>query len=55
VDALLEASEVLVVGNPAEVYRGLGPRLRPGQVLVDLVSAVDPRSVTHGEYLGIAW
>jgi hypothetical protein len=29
--------------------------LKPGQVLVDLAHAVDARTVSHGEYHGLAW
>jgi hypothetical protein len=29
--------------------------LKPGQVLVDLVHAVDRGSVKHAEYHGLAW
>jgi GDP-mannose 6-dehydrogenase len=54
-EAVLEHGEVLVVGNAAEAYRVLGPRLRAGQTLVDLVRAVDPATVRRGEYLGLAW
>jgi GDP-mannose 6-dehydrogenase len=52
---VLEASEVIVVANPSQPYREIGPLIRPGQVLVDLVRAVDRSTVVHGEYHGIAW
>ncbi len=52
---VVEASEVLVVANGAKEFRGVGALLGPGQALVDLVHAVDPGSVTHGEYHGLAW
>jgi GDP-mannose 6-dehydrogenase len=52
---VVAGSEVVVVANGAPEYRGVGALLRPGQVLVDLVHAVDPDSVTHGEYHGLAW
>jgi GDP-mannose 6-dehydrogenase len=48
-------SEVVVVANRAAVYAGVGAMLRPGQVLVDLAHAVDPATVRHGEYHGLAW
>ncbi len=54
-DAVLAESEVLIIGNRAAAYRALGSRLREGQVLVDLVAAVDRRTVTRGEYHGLAW
>ena len=52
---VVAGSEVVVVANGAPEYRGVGALLRPGQVLVDLVHAVDPGSVAHGEYHGLAW
>lgn len=52
---VLAESEVVVVANRSREYREIGPRLRPGQVLVDLVAAVDRSTVTAGEYHGLAW
>ncbi|MEO5989879.1 MAG: nucleotide sugar dehydrogenase [Candidatus Eisenbacteria bacterium] len=54
-EAVLAESEVIVVGNRNAAYKLIGPRLRPGQVLVDLVAAVSRESVVHGEYHGLAW
>jgi GDP-mannose 6-dehydrogenase len=58
-DACLENvvrdSEVIVVANGSKEYRAVGAMLRPGQTLVDLVHAVDPATVAHGEYHGLAW
>ncbi|HYM82294.1 MAG TPA: nucleotide sugar dehydrogenase [Candidatus Limnocylindria bacterium] len=48
-------SEVIVIANQAKMYRDVGGMLAPGQVLVDLVRAVEPGSVTRGEYHGLAW
>jgi len=44
-----------VIGNRSAEYRTLGPRIRAGQVVVDLVAAVDRGTVTAGEYHGLAW
>ena len=52
---VVAASEVIVVANGAAEYRNVGPMLKEGQALVDLVGAVDPRTVTRGEYHGLAW
>jgi GDP-mannose 6-dehydrogenase len=52
---VVRGSEVVVVANGAQEYRGVGSLLEPGQVLVDLVHAVDPASVLHGEYHGLVW
>jgi GDP-mannose 6-dehydrogenase len=54
-DEVLRESEVVVIGNRAPQYRNLGARLREGQVLVDLVAAVERGSVARGEYHGLAW
>ncbi len=54
-DQVLAESEVIVVGNRNAAYKLIGPRLQPGQVLVDLVAAVSRESVVHGEYHGLAW
>jgi GDP-mannose 6-dehydrogenase len=54
-DEVVRGSEVVVVANGAREYRGVGAMLGPGQALVDLVHAVDPATVVHGEYHGIAW
>ncbi len=54
-DEVLRESEVLVVGNRTAAYREIGPRVREGQVLVDLAAAVDRASVGRGEYHGLAW
>src|SRR5689334_20748922 len=48
-------SDVLVVANGSREYRDVGAMLKPGQALVDLVHSVDPASVRHGEYHGLAW
>ena len=55
IEEVLDGSEVVVVAHGAKPYREVGPRLRAGQVLVDLVHAVDPRTVAAGEYHGLAW
>jgi GDP-mannose 6-dehydrogenase len=52
---VIAQSEVVVVANRAREFRGVGALLQPGQILVDLVHAVDPASVVHGEYHGLAW
>jgi GDP-mannose 6-dehydrogenase len=55
IDEVLDGSEVVVVAHGAKPYREIGSKLRGGQVLVDLVHAVDPRTVAAGEYHGLAW
>jgi GDP-mannose 6-dehydrogenase len=52
---VVEGSEIVVVANGATEYREVGALLGPGQVLVDLVHAVDRESVKRAEYHGLAW
>jgi GDP-mannose 6-dehydrogenase len=54
-DDVLAHAEVVVIGNRSAAYRTLGPRFAKGQVVVDLVAAVDRGTVTAGEYHGLAW
>ncbi|HXS83872.1 MAG TPA: nucleotide sugar dehydrogenase [Methylomirabilota bacterium] len=53
-DDVLAHAEVIVIGNRSAEYRTIGPRLRAGQIVIDLVAALDRRSVTAGEYHGLA-
>ncbi len=55
IDEVLDGSEVVVVAHGAKEYREIGPKLRAGQTLVDLVHAVDPKTLAAGEYHGLAW
>ena len=52
---VIEGSDVLVIGNRSKEYRDIGAKLRPGQAVVDLVAAVDPKTLRAGEYHGLAW
>ncbi len=54
-EEVLSHGDVVVIGNRSAAYRTLGPRIRAGQVVVDLVAALDRGSVTAGEYHGLAW
>ena len=53
-DDVLAHAEVVVIGNRSPEYRAIGPRIRAGQVVVDLVAALDRGSVRAGEYHGLA-
>jgi len=55
VEEVVAGSEVIVVSNRSAAYAGVGAMLKAGQVLVDLAHAVDARTVSHGEYHGLAW
>jgi GDP-mannose 6-dehydrogenase len=51
---VLEASEVLVIGNKAEEFRQIESQLRSDQTVIDLVRLFDGRQ-TEGSYQGICW
>lgn len=53
-DEVLELTETIVIGNGAEEFRGVPGRLRPGQVVVDLVRISKERSQPE-KYDGICW
>ncbi len=52
---VIDHGEVVVIANPARLYRDVPSLMRPGQILVDLVHAVEPGAWPHGEYHGLAW
>jgi GDP-mannose 6-dehydrogenase len=51
---LLAHAEVIVIGNGAAEFRDILTRLKPGQVVIDLVRIGSGRSET-GRYEGICW
>lgn len=53
-DEVLAFAETLVIGNGAGEFAGILERIRPGQVVVDLVRVVKECNKT-GEYDGICW
>ncbi len=52
-DAVLEGSDTVVIGNKDPEFGGVLERIRDGQVLVDFVRIADRRS--DGAYDGICW
>ncbi len=54
VDDVLSFADTVVIGNGAEEFRTVLTKLRPGQVVVDLVRIIDIRSES-GRYDGICW
>ena len=54
-DDVLSHAEVVIIGNRSAEYRTIGPRIARGQVVVDLVAALDRGTVSAGEYHGLAW
>ena len=53
-DAVLERSELVVIGNHAEEFETVPSRLRPDQLLVDLVRLKDTQGL-NSRYDGINW
>jgi GDP-mannose 6-dehydrogenase len=54
IDEVLEHAEVLVIGNRAEEFCQAINRLRPGQLIIDLVRLFDKRT-SDETYHGICW
>ncbi len=54
VDEVLEASDVLIVGNKSEEFREIDGRLRGDQLVIDLVRLFDKRT-SDDKYQGICW
>ena len=53
IDGVLHDSDVVIIGNQAEEFRGVAERLRDGQQLIDLVRLYDRTS--NDNYQGICW
>lgn len=53
--AVVEESEVVVVGNNTEAFRAIPGLLRSDQLLLDLVGLKGGADATEGEYEGICW
>jgi GDP-mannose 6-dehydrogenase len=54
VDGVLNDSDVIIIGNRAEEFRGVVERLRKDQQLIDLVRLFDERTSSEN-YQGICW
>jgi GDP-mannose 6-dehydrogenase len=55
VDEVIEASEVVVIGNSSREFRTIEPKLRAGQVVIDLVRAFSGKVSGKNGYQGICW
>jgi GDP-mannose 6-dehydrogenase len=53
IDEVLEASDVLIIGNKAEEFRAIQSKLRVGQMVIDLVRLFEKTS--DETYQGICW
>ena len=54
VDAILEASDTIVVGNGSAEFADIATRVRPEQTIVDLVGVAKPEKPMPN-YVGIGW
>ncbi|MDQ6887057.1 MAG: nucleotide sugar dehydrogenase [Gemmatimonadota bacterium] len=52
---VIEHAETIVIGNGSREFRDIEPRLRNGQVVVDLVRAFGARISDGHSYRGICW
>lgn len=53
-EEVLAESEVLIVGHPAEEFRGIESRLKDGQLVIDLVRILSTPT-NNDSYQGICW
>ena len=53
-EEVLAESEVLIVGHPAEEFRGIESRLKDGQLVIDLVRIL-ATPANNDSYQGICW
>jgi GDP-mannose 6-dehydrogenase len=51
---VLEASDVIVIGNKSEEFRAIDDELRDGQIVIDLVRLFEGRT-SDARYQGICW
>ncbi len=54
VEDVMSFAETVVIGTGAEEFRSVLTKLRPGQIIVDLVRIIDQRSIPD-RYDGICW
>ncbi len=54
VEDVMSFAETVVIGTGAEEFRSVLTKLRPGQVIVDLVRIIDQQSIPN-RYDGICW
>jgi GDP-mannose 6-dehydrogenase len=54
IDGVLTDSDVVIIGNQSEEFRGVADRLRMDQQLIDLVRLFDGRT-SDENYQGICW
>jgi GDP-mannose 6-dehydrogenase len=51
----LDEAELLVIGNKASEFREISGKVRPDQVVIDLVRLFENDANIDGSYQGICW
>ncbi len=54
-DEILEHAEVVLVGNPAPEFAGVLEKVKPDQIIYDLVRIVKEPGRNRPNYHGICW
>jgi len=55
IDEVIERSDVIVIANGSDEFKGVPAKLPAGKTVVDLVRIVDDPSTLTCQYMGIAW
>lgn len=55
IDEVIDSSDVIVIGNGSGEFRLIEPKLKPGQVVIDLVRAFGTKVSNGDGYRGISW
>jgi hypothetical protein len=55
IDEVIDEAGVVVVANGGKAFRDVATKIRPEQVLIDLVGAATVNGSFRGEYEGICW
>ena len=55
IEAVLDGSDVIIVGNRSLEFKNVLASLRDDQIIIDLVRVADPQMASNGRYQGICW
>ena len=55
IEAVLEQSQVVIIGNNAAEFKDVLTKLRDDQIVIDLVRAIEGQLTSEGRYQGICW
>ena len=54
-EAVVDSSEVIIVGNKSSEFKAVLPNLRDDQIMIDLVRVTDDHRASDERYQGICW